>query len=115
MTLDIVNKADTKTGKITDIKLPPIKAEIDRITDPESVKFYESFAPPDFNTPVPWSQGPRRMGTDKNADVVWVGTSWGASVVRIDTKTLELDVRAAALSRACRPTRSRSTRTITSG
>jgi streptogramin lyase len=92
MTLDIVNKGDIKTGKVTDLKLPPIKAELDRITDPELVKFYEGFAPPDFNTPVPWAQGPRRMGADKNADVVWVGTSWGASLVRINTKTMESTV-----------------------
>jgi streptogramin lyase len=92
MTLDIVNKGDIKTGKVTDLKLPPIKAELDRIADPELVKFYEDFAPPDFNTPVPWNQGPRRMGADKNADTVWVGTSWGSSIIRINTKTMESTV-----------------------
>jgi streptogramin lyase len=39
--------------------------------------------------PLPWSQGPRRMGTDKNADVLWVGNSWGANLARIDTHTRE--------------------------
>ena len=97
MALDVVNKGDIKTGKITELKLPPVKAEMDRITDPELVKFYEGFAPPDFNTPVPWTQGPRRMGADKNADVVWVGTSWGASLVRINTKTHGEHGRPAAL------------------
>jgi streptogramin lyase len=92
MTLDIVNKGDIGTGKVTDLRLPPIKADLDRITDPELRKFYDGFAPPDFNTPVPWAQGPRRMGADKNADVVWVGTSWGASLVRINTKTAESTV-----------------------
>jgi len=92
MTLDIVNKGDVTTGKTTELKLPPIKTELDRISDPELVKFYEGFAPPDFNTPVPWAQGPRRMGADKNSDVVWVGTSWGASIVRINTKTMESTV-----------------------
>jgi len=48
--------------------------------------FYASYAPPDFNSPFPWSQGPRRMGTDKNADVLWVGNSWGGSLARIDTR-----------------------------
>ena len=37
--------------------------------------------------PYPWAQGPRRMGTDKDADVLWVGDSWGSSLARIDTKT----------------------------
>ena len=27
------------------------------------------------------------MGTDKQADVLWVGNSWGANLARIDTKT----------------------------
>ena len=27
------------------------------------------------------------MGTDKNADVLWVGNSWGGNLARIDTKT----------------------------
>ena len=49
--------------------------------------FYENFNELGFNSPVPWSQGPRRMGTDKNADVLWVGNSWGNSLAKIDTKT----------------------------
>jgi len=92
MAIDIVNKGDIKTGKTTEMRLPPIKSALDQLADPELVKFYEGFAPPDFNTPVPWAQGPRRMGADKNADVVWVGTSWGASLVRINTKTMESTV-----------------------
>jgi streptogramin lyase len=92
MALDVVNKGDIKTGKTTELKLPPVKAALDQITDPEQVKFYEGFAPLDFNTPVPWNQGPRRMGADKNADLVWVGTSWGASLIRINTKTMESTV-----------------------
>jgi streptogramin lyase len=30
------------------------------------------------------------MGTDKNADVLWVGNSWGANLARIDTRTHEM-------------------------
>ena len=41
-------------------------------------------------------QGPRRMGTDKNADVLWVGNSWGANLARIDTHTHAGEARAAA-------------------
>ena len=88
MQLDTVNKADVETGKVIDIKLPAVKAEMDRLT-PDERKFYESFAQPDFNTPVPFSQGPRRMGIDKNGDVAWIGNSWGNSLARINTKTLE--------------------------
>ena len=43
------------------------------------------------------------MGTDKNADVLWVGNSWGRNLARIDTKTgdvsfVPLPERDAALS-----------------
>ena len=37
-------------------------------------------------------EGPRRMGTDKNADVLWVGNSWGSSLARIDTRTLQTTI-----------------------
>jgi streptogramin lyase len=60
---------------------------MDRLTPAERT-FYETYNQPDFNNPMPWAQGPRRMGTDKNADVLWVGNSWGANLARIDTRTL---------------------------
>jgi streptogramin lyase len=88
MQLDTINKADAATGKVVDIKLPVVKAAADRLTDAER-QYYENFAQPDFNTPVPFSQGPRRMGIDKDADVAWVGNSWGGTITRIDTHTLE--------------------------
>src|SRR4051812_23709473 len=83
---DIIGVADGATGKASEIKLAPVKTAWDR-TPPEERKFYETFNQPDFNNPVPYAQGPRRMGTDKNADVLWVGNSWGANLARIDTKT----------------------------
>src|SRR5262249_13157853 len=39
------------------------------------------------NTPFPWGEGPRRMGADKNADVLWVRDFWGGNLARIDTHT----------------------------
>ena len=86
MTVDIIGKGDIATGKSSEIRLTPVKAEIDRLSA-EQRKFYEDMTQPDFNTPVPGSQGPRRMGTDKNGDVLWVGNSWGGNLARIDTKT----------------------------
>src|SRR3989441_12952888 len=86
MALDTIGHADIETGKVTEVKLPPVKAEMDRIK-PEERAFYDNFNELSFNSPLPWSQGPRRMGTDKNADVLWVGNSWGATLARIDTKT----------------------------
>jgi streptogramin lyase len=86
MQLDIVGRADPATNKVTEVKLPPVEAHV-AAASPEEKKFYDGFTQPDFNAPFPWSQGPRRMGTDKNADVLWVGNSWGHSLTRIDTKS----------------------------
>jgi virginiamycin B lyase len=88
MTLDIIGKGDVASGKSQEVKLAPVKEELDRVT-PEARKFYETYNQPDFNNPFPWAQGPRRMGTDKKADVLWVGNSWGANLARIDTRTHE--------------------------
>src|SRR5438477_6778877 len=88
MAFDIIGRGNVSSGKAEEIKLSPVKAELDRV--PEALrKTYEANVVSDFNTPYPWSQGPRRMGTDKNADVLWVGNSWGGNLARIDTRTLQ--------------------------
>jgi streptogramin lyase len=86
MTVDIIGHGDIATGKSSEIRLPPVQAEMDLLSA-EQRTYYEGVTAPDFNTPVPWAQGPRRMGTDKNGDVLWVGDSWGGNLARIDTKT----------------------------
>jgi streptogramin lyase len=88
MTLDIIGKGDSASGKSQEVKLAPVKEEMDRVSA-DARKFYETYNQPDFNNPFPWAQGPRRMGTDKNADVLWIGNSWGANLARIDTRTHE--------------------------
>jgi len=88
MQLDTIGHADPDSGKITEIKLPPVELQLARATAEEK-KFYATYKQADFNNPLPWSEGPRRMGTDKNADVLWIGNSWGGSLARIDTKTGE--------------------------
>ena len=88
MVLDIIGKGNMATGKAEEVRLAPVKAELDRVT-PEARKFFETYNQPDFNSPLPWAQGPRRMGTDKADDVLWVGNSWGANLARINTKTNE--------------------------
>jgi virginiamycin B lyase len=91
MAFDIVGRADPVSGKTQEVKLPVIKAEMDRAT-PEARAVYDKFDELSFGSPLPWQQGPRRMGTDKNADVLWVGNSWGGSLARIDTRTLETSI-----------------------
>ncbi|MGA8819371.1 MAG: hypothetical protein WB624_18930, partial [Xanthobacteraceae bacterium] len=70
----------------SEIKLAPVKAQ-EALLTPQEQKFYATYDQPDFNNPMPWAEGPRRMGTDKNADVLWIGDSWGANLARIDTHT----------------------------
>jgi streptogramin lyase len=88
MTLDIIGKGDAATGRSQEIRLSPVQEELDHLTAEERT-FYETYNQPDFNGPLPWAQGPRRMGTDKNGDVLWVGNSWGANLARIDIRTNE--------------------------
>ena len=80
-----------RSGKVTEITLPSLKSELDRATPAERA-FYDAFSDRTNGKPLPWSQGPRRMGTDKNGDVLWVGNSWGSTLARIDTKTLETKI-----------------------
>jgi streptogramin lyase len=86
---DIIGVADGATGTASEIKLAPVKSQW-ALTPGAARAFYKTYSQPDFNNPLPYAQGPRRMGTDKNADLLWVGNSWGASLARIDTRTREV-------------------------
>src|ERR1700730_134800 len=68
--------------------LPPAAAVRDRLS-PQDIAFYESNGAPDFSNPAPFAQGPRRMGTDKNDDVLYVGNSWAGTLAKINTRTQE--------------------------
>ena len=89
MTLDIIGHGDGATGKVTEIKLAPVKSVLDQMSEQKRAAYEKMFAP-DFNTPLPWNQGPRRMGADKSRNVVYVGDSWGGNIAKIDTKTLQV-------------------------
>ncbi len=88
MIIDTINKGDVATGKSTELKLPRVLLDKDAVTEADRT-FYESFNAPDFNAPVPWNQGPRRMGADKDGDVLWVGDSWGRNLAKINIHTME--------------------------
>jgi streptogramin lyase len=88
MIIDTINKGDTATGKSIELKLPRVVLDKDSVTEGDRA-FYEAFTAPDFNAPVPWNQGPRRMGTDKDGDILWVGDSWGRNLAKINTHTME--------------------------
>ena len=89
MAMDTVYKGDVASGKTIEIKMPDVK--VDRLFG-EDRAFYDKVSDLGFNAPLPWSQGPRRMGTDKNADLLWVGNSFGSSWAKINTRTLETTI-----------------------
>ncbi len=91
MAFDTIGKADVATHSTSEVVLPSLKDELARVPAPAKA-FYDSFNELTVNNPLPWSEGPRRMGTDKNADILWVGNSWGSSLARIDTKTLQTTI-----------------------
>jgi streptogramin lyase len=89
MTQDLVNYSDITTGKSHEFKLPPEQAVMENLTA-EQQKFYETFVPPDFNTPFAWAQSPRRMAADKNGNTVWIGNSFGGNLARVDINTKQV-------------------------
>ncbi len=88
MAQDLIDYSDIKTGKSAEFKLPPEKKVMENLTA-EQKKMYETFQPPDFNTPFAWAQAPRRMGADKNSDFVYVGNSFGGTLAKINIVTKE--------------------------
>lgn len=85
MASDTIGFADSKTGKAEAVALDPVPGQMELITEAEK-KFYET-TPTDYNQMVPWAEGPRRMGSDKNGDTVWIGDSFGANFARININT----------------------------
>src|SRR4029079_1429935 len=72
MVLDIIGKGNVATGKAEEVRLAPVPGALAPGT-PGERQIFRSYNRHDFNSPLPWAQGPRRMGTDKAADVLWVG------------------------------------------
>jgi virginiamycin B lyase len=91
MAFDTIGKADPVTGKVTEIVLPENRKIRDFLT-PQEVDAYNKVTDISTGNPYPWAQGPRRMNTDKAADVLWTGNSWGSSLARIDTKTNDVKI-----------------------
>ncbi len=91
MAQDFIESSDIATSKSAELKLPPDARELANLTADEKA-YYQTYKPVDFNSPFPWAQGPRRMGTDKTADILWVANSFGGNYARIDTKTREVKI-----------------------
>jgi streptogramin lyase len=88
MAFDTIVKANLATGETTELKLPPLKDEMARATAADNA-FYATYGPREIGTPFPWSQGPRRMGIDRERGIIWVANSWSGTLGRVDAKTLQ--------------------------
>jgi streptogramin lyase len=89
MAFDTLVKSNVATGQPTEFKLPPAIEATKRVTEADR-KFYATYAPTDIGSPLPWNHGPRRIGIDRAADVLWVANSWSGTLTRVDGKTQEM-------------------------
>jgi streptogramin lyase len=73
---------DSHTGQVSEIHLPPLEGEI-------SEKAQKTAAPLSGNlstSPV-YQKGPRRLGTDRRGNTVWVALFFGDRIAKIDIDT----------------------------
>jgi streptogramin lyase len=87
--IDRVNRADIETGKTKEFHEPPRAARADGVITADDKKLYELAGVELTDFGAWWSQGPRRMGADRNADVIWVCDYWGGNLARYDIRSLK--------------------------
>jgi streptogramin lyase len=89
MFIDRVGKGDAKTKKSFEVKIPPHRQASSGVVPAEDQRVYSMSGVfmSDFSGLT--SQGPRRLGADKNGDAVWVADFWGANLAKIDIHTLK--------------------------
>lgn len=90
MAIDIVGHTLRGGEQVAEIRVPPVASIKDALPAAERA-FYEQAGGLDFSTPLPYGQGPRRMGADKASHYVYVCNYWGGNLMRIDTETLKTD------------------------
>jgi streptogramin lyase len=88
MNMDTLSKSDIKSGKVTQVKLAPVSMETDLVTSEERNVYARAGST--WVIGVPWAEGPRRLGADKNGHLIWVCDWWGGNLARIDTHNLKV-------------------------
>jgi streptogramin lyase len=88
MNMDTLSKSDIKSGKVTQVKLAPVSMETDLVTNEERNVYARAGST--WVIAVPWAEGPRRLGADKNAHLIWVCDWWGGNLAKIDTHSLKV-------------------------
>jgi streptogramin lyase len=87
--IDRVNRADIESGKTQEFHEPPRTARAGGAINADDRKLYELAGTELTDFSAWWSEGPRRMGADKNGDVIWVCDYWGGNLERYDIRTLK--------------------------
>lgn len=87
--IDRVNRADIESGKTQEFHEMPHAARADGTLTADDKKLYELAGVELTDFGSWWSEGPRRLGADRNADVVWVCDYWGGNLEKYDTRTLK--------------------------
>ena len=87
--INLVDKGDIRSGKSEEIKLPPRPSRSDGLLTAEDRRMYAHGVPID-NVSVPWAEGPRRLGADKNGDLVWMCDYWGNNLAKIDVHSMKV-------------------------
>ena len=88
MNMDTLSKSDIKSGKVAQVKLAPVSMETDLVTNEERNVYARAGST--WVIAVPWAEGPRRLGADKNAHLIWVCDWWGGNLAKIDTRSLKV-------------------------
>jgi streptogramin lyase len=92
---DKVAKKDMKTGKVLEIEMhdPDYDARKNLATS-EDLEFYESIGSGTWgansSSPLPFSDGPRRLAADKTGNTVWIPNWADENLAEIDIHTLKV-------------------------
>ena len=87
---DILTMVDIKTGKSHEVPLdPPGAKERAELSTPADREFYDEIGALKWShvNTIPGAIGPRRLGADKKAGLVWVPLFHASSIAKIDIKT----------------------------
>lgn len=88
MNFDKLGITDRSTGKSGELALRERPGM--RELFPEKDRKIFDFVRSDWNSAVPWAQGPRRLGADKRGNSVWVADWWGDNLAKIDINTKQV-------------------------
>lgn len=89
--LNLVETANARTGKTTEILMhPPWIAEEQAIATPADRAFHVSVEGVGWGTYKPGFQYPRRLGADKNSTAIWVPNYFGRNLAKIDIESKQV-------------------------